>query len=265
VLCALLGAAVGGAAMQLALRPAGLGASQSTQASSGRDPAPRFGEMREPFEPEGPPETMVGEAPGSSALPGAGDPMHRAGADRVSAADAAVRLAARDPGTAMNRAFAIESHWLRLDTIERVAAVWAEREPNETLAFLQAARELDPGVRSAVRARALEVWAGDDAGRALDYLLGRNGQDLFFFDEAAGRRFARELAARQPYELLYAANGLPKGIVRAELRGYAIANLVERDLAFALREAALAPPGPDRRQWVTAIERVYPGRTNQSR
>ena len=181
----------------------------------------------------------------------------------ASDADAIVRLAATDARAAIDRALAIEAHWLRIDTIERVAAVWAERAPIEALAFVQVTRELDAGMKSAVRSRILEVWAGTDPGRALDYLLGRDGQNLFFFDERTGRRLARELSARQPYELLYAANGLPKGLVRAELRSFAIASLVERDLAFALREAALAAPGPDRQQWVTAVQRIHPGRAEE--
>jgi hypothetical protein len=174
-------------------------------------------------------------------------------ATAASAADAIVRLAADEPRTAMDRALTLERHWLRLDTAERVAAVWAERAPNAALAFVQTTSELDPEAKSGIRARVLDAWAVVDAAGALGYLLSPEGQNLFFFDRATGQRLAREVSTQKPYELLTAADALPRGVVRAELRDAAIPGLVADDLSGAVREAALATPGSDQRQWVTAI------------
>jgi hypothetical protein len=180
----------------------------------------------------------------------------------VSVPDALVRLAATEPRSAMDRALAIDSHWLGLDTAERVAAVWAEQSPDEALAFLTGSRELDPDAKSALRARMLETWARVDPGRLLGYLLTRDGQNLLLFDLGTGR-FLHELSAQRPHELLSASNSLPKGFARTELRRFAVAGIVDRDLALALREALLAAPGLDRRQWVTAIYRAHPERADE--
>lgn len=174
-----------------------------------------------------------------------------------SGADALVDLANDNPRAAMNRALALETYWLRLDTAERIASVWATQAPNAALAYLQASLDLDPEAKRKVRARMLVAWATSDPGRALDYLVSRDGQNLFFLDPDTARKFVRKIADAQPRGVLAASNPLARGIVRNELRDAAIAALVEQDLAFAVRQAALAAPGTDQREWVRSIAGPY--------
>lgn len=171
--------------------------------------------------------------------------------------DAIVNLASDNPRAAMNRALALGAYWLRLDTVERIASVWAAQAPKAALDFLQASHDLDPEAKRKVRARVLFAWAAADPGLALDYLVSRDGQNLFFLDPDTARKFARKIADEQPHEMLAASNPLARGMVRNELRDAAIAALVEQDLTFAVRQAALAAPGNDQREWVTSIAGPY--------
>ena len=173
-------------------------------------------------------------------------------------ADAIVRVAATDPEAAMQQALAIEHYWLRRDTAERIAVVWAERSPAAALSFVREFGELlGPGTLSAVRARILATWAAVDSARALQFLLSREGQDLFFLDREAARQFARDLATREASDILAVADTLPKGLVRVELLDAAMQSLVDRDVASAARQAGLEAPGPMVRQWIRHIEEPF--------
>lgn len=169
-------------------------------------------------------------------------------------AEALLAVANDDPALAMERALALDAYWLRLDTVERVASVWASQSPEDALTFVRASPELDPDAKSSVRARILEAWAAADPGQALGYLLSQQGQDLFFYDRSTADRLADEISTHQPYAVLAAADTLPAGVIRNQLRDAAIPKLVETDIAFALQQAALAAPGPDKRRWVSHIQ-----------
>lgn len=250
VLC-VLGAVVGGVSMHIARPPAATDPAKSPQPIVDHETSARR------FDPQ-PVGPRTEGADSIAAVQDTVDQVARDDNGRAAAADAIVRLADTDPRSAMDRALAIEGYWLRLDTAERVAAVWAGQAPNAVLAFVEASGDLDPEARSALRSRVLVAWAAADPGRALGYLLSPAGQRLFFFDRDRAGGFARDVAIRQPYEMLAAADALPRGIVRRELRDAAIVSLVEQDLAFAARQAALAAPGPDRRQWLTALHDTHP-------
>jgi hypothetical protein len=78
------------------------------------------------------------------------------------------------------------------------------------------------------------------------------------FDERRlGFGVAREIAIAVPGELLLSAGNLPKGEMRWVLRDAAIASIVERDLDFAVRQAALELPGLEQQQWISNITEFW--------
>jgi len=196
-------------------------------------------------------ERSAGTAPTAPIEAGAGE---RRGTRRDLGLDPLEQLAANDPRAAMSEALATGPYWLRRDAVERVATIWARRAPVEALAFVEAARQLDPATKAAVRQRVLITWASTAPTRALDHLLSRDGQNLFFNYPDTALAFVRVLSERAPAELLGAADALPPGLVRTQLRDTAIPALVEYDLELALREASRAAPGRDQQQWVTHLQ-----------
>lgn len=173
------------------------------------------------------------------------------------AADELTALARTDPRAAIQAAQALAGHWHRLDAIERVIGVWAERSPLDALAAVQRIVVVDPQAKAVIRSRLLEHWVAADGEAVLSYLLSREGRSLFVFDPESVRQVADRIASERPYAIISAAEPLSKGVVRTELRRAAIATLVESDLDFALQQARIEAPGPDRAQWVRAIEGAY--------
>jgi hypothetical protein len=172
---------------------------------------------------------------------------------RGSAADRLVEQAAADPRAALRAALEFDGYWHRLDTVERIVAVWARREPSTVLAYLQESAGFDPDARNRLLATAFAEWAGVDPDDVLSFLLTPRGQRLLFDERSLGHGIVREIAIARSGELLLAAGSLPRGEVRSSLRSAAIASLVERDLSFALRQAVIESPGLDKQQWIDNI------------
>lgn len=170
-------------------------------------------------------------------------------------ADMLVRLAESDPRAAMDAVLELDAYWHRIDTADRIAALWARRDPHAALAYARASNEL--AIRSTFETRVVEEWARVDPERALGHLLTPQGELLFLRGSGRGTRLARRIASRLPQQSLAAANRLPTGIVRSELREAAIESIVHENLASALWQASTETPGADQAQWIEAITRVY--------
>lgn len=246
LLCA-LAAALGGVIVQ-AVMLQGMPA-RSTEA--GRDPSPAsYGS--DSVAPRADPDLPVSDP--AAPTPASDLPPPSPAVATAAPTDRLVDLAATEPRAALEQALGIEGYWLRRDTAERIALVWAAQSPDTALGFIDDTLALDPETRSVLRAAVLETWAAASPERALAYLLGADGSNLFFVEPKAADRMARRLAARDPLAVLAATDGLHKGLVRNALRDAAIPSLVEQDLNLALRQAAIAVPGADHRQWIAHIE-----------
>lgn len=172
-------------------------------------------------------------------------------------ADILVRLAESDARTAMDAVLELEGHWHRIDTADRIGAVWARQDAQQALTYAQTSSALPPWLRLRFETRVLEAWARVDPQRTLRYVLTREGRHLFLSDGGRGKRIARDIARRRPDELLATAEPLPPGIVRSVLREAAIVRIVQEDLPSALRHAATETPESDQAQWIGPITRVY--------
>lgn len=168
--------------------------------------------------------------------------------ERVAEAEALVGLAADNPAAAMRAAVALDEYWLRRDTLERIASVWASDDPADALSWLNLSRDLG-ATKQSLRALVLKDWARSDPVDALNYLSGSAGSELFFTDQSTAIRTAGAIADSEPYLMLTRADIQPPGFIRDQLRQAAIDVIVERDPEYAGRQIALAASDAERAEW----------------
>jgi hypothetical protein len=168
--------------------------------------------------------------------------------EQVAEADALVERASMDPAAAMRGAAALEDYWLRLDTLERIASVWARQAPADALSHINGSRDFGAAKRS-IRMLVLEAWARADPVDALNFLSGAAGSDLFFTDQPTALQTASAIADSESYLLLTRADIRSPGFVRNQLRQAAINVIVERDPELAERQIALARSDAERAEW----------------
>jgi hypothetical protein len=168
-------------------------------------------------------------------------------------ADALEAVAATDPERAADGARSLAGFWSSKTALERVLVVWARQDPTAALSYADRIENLTADRRAGLFSSIVREWAAVDPQAALGYVLSPAGQASFYAREVRGLAVAREIGLRRPYAVLAAADRLPRGSARYDLRAGAMTRIAEIDLDTADRLARQAAAGPDRAQWAYAI------------
>ena len=164
--------------------------------------------------------------------------------------DAAVRLAARDPFRALQRALALGDSTSRTEAVSRIAADWARRDPEAALALADTIE--DGPLRRNYRTAVLSTWARIDPDAALAHVranryAGELMENLSVF---------MSLASADPDAVLDFADGLPAD-QRRVVQQFALRALAERDPYSAIAKLDAIPNKADRDQLLPMIAQAF--------
>lgn len=163
-----------------------------------------------------------------------------------------IAAAARaSPSAALRSAVLLDDPVEQARALERIASIWAERDPRAALAELDVVG--DERLRNAFRAAVLREWAREDTLAMVAYLGEHSDlsqQTLF------GRTAFDEIQRVDAEALLELADGLPATIRDATKRA-ALTYLAEQDPGRALDYVASMAPGDYRDVLLMSIARGY--------
>jgi len=163
-----------------------------------------------------------------------------------------IAAAARtSPSAALRSAVLLDDPVDQARALERIAAIWAQRDPSAALAELDVVT--DERLRNAFRAAVLREWAREDTLAMVAYL----GEHSDLSQQTvSGRTAFDEILDVDAEALLELADGLPASI-RAGAKRAALTYLAERDPGRALDYVPSLEPGAYRDVLLMSIARGY--------